>query len=41
MLNTFPNSVVFVDTVAGPLGALVIGVVQEMALACALTDELN
>jgi hypothetical protein len=41
MLNTFPNSVDFVDTVAGPVGALVMGVVQEIALACALTDALN
>ena len=40
-LSTLPNSVDFVDTVARPVGALVMGVVQERELAWALTGELN
>jgi len=40
-LSTLPKDVDFVDTVAGPVGALVTGVVQERELAWALTAELN
>jgi hypothetical protein len=37
--NTLPNFVDAVDTVAGLVGALVSGVVQERAAPCALTRE--
>jgi hypothetical protein len=40
-MSTLPNDVVPVDTVAGPVGALVTGVVHEGELASALTDEVK
>ena len=39
--STLPKDVDAVDTVAGPVGALVTGVAQERELPWALTAELN
>src|SRR5579859_1129320 len=40
-MSTRPKDVDAVDTVAGPVGALVTGVVHERELAAAFTCELN
>jgi hypothetical protein len=40
-MSTLPKDVDAVDTVAGPVGALVTGVVHERAAPWALTGELN
>src|ERR1039457_535083 len=40
-ISTLPKGVDAVDTVAGPVGALVTGVAQEGELPCALTRELS
>ena len=40
-ISTLPKDVDAADTVAGPVGALVTGVVQERGAAWALTGELN